>query len=194
MRRARACVGCRESGGYTLIEVATVLAIMTLLMGLSMPLFTGLRDRIELGAAADHLRSDLGEARTQALLRSRPVYVSFSRSSDGWQWCWGLSLSTSCDCTQLDPAASGYCHVDVDAVSAQPVLRVVSHRDHPRVQLSALAFGGVLRFSPLRPETLAGNADFAAGARRARVVGSSYGRLRLCSPTGAAHLGGLPAC
>jgi type IV fimbrial biogenesis protein FimT len=182
--------------GYSLIEAMVIVAVIAIVLSIAIPSYAAMTARTRLRAAADHLRSDLSEARTQALQRGQPVYLSFSRSADGATWCWGMSLQSGCDCTQQDESSSRYCYLDIDAARSPPrrLSRVVDSRRYAQVRLDALPFGGVLRLSPVRPETLAGNASFSARGQSLRLVASRSGRLRLCSPRGTQYLAGVPTC
>lgn len=184
------------SRGYTLLEAMTVVAILGLLLAASLPSFRELGMSSALKSAADRLRSDMGEARTAARERAQFVYLSFIRDGAGANWCWGLSLAPSCDCRLDDRNAPAFCFVDRDAASAQPLPRFVRSAEFRSVLLDATPFGGSLRFSPVRPDLVAGHVSFSASGsgQSLRVVVSSLGRLRLCSPPGAHALPGVPAC
>jgi type IV fimbrial biogenesis protein FimT len=182
--------------GYTALEMLTVFAVIAIVLVASLPSFRGSTSRSNLKNAAERLRGDMGEARTEARERAQFVYLSFVRSSDGVDWCWGLSLSTACDCNLDDRSAAAFCSVDRDAVNLSPLPRFVRSSEYSNVALDAAPFGGTLRFSPVRPDLVAGNASFSlsGSGEILRVVVSSLGRLRLCSPAGAHALSGLPAC
>jgi type IV fimbrial biogenesis protein FimT len=181
--------------GHSLVEAMIVVAVLAIVLSMAIPSYVAMTSRARLRAVADHLRSDVSEARTQALQRGQPVYVSFGRSADGAQWCWALSVQPGCDCMQ--PASSNrYCYLAVDAsrVPAVHLTRAASSLRYPQVKLDALPFGGSLRLSHVRPETLAGNASFSTRGQSLRLVASRSGRLRLCSPRGTSYLAGMPTC
>lgn len=186
----------KPSRGYTLLEALIVIAVLALLTAASLPSFRGAGQRASLKSAADRLRSDMAEARTAARERGLPVYLSFYRSSDGALWCWGLSLGSGCDCRVDDTASPALCFLERDADSLAPLPRVVRSDEYRRVSLLALPFGGSLRFSAVRADLAAGNASFGAAdsGETLRVVASSLGRLRLCSPAGTQAVPGLPPC
>ncbi|MDB5968800.1 MAG: type secretory pathway, pseudopilin PulG [Hydrocarboniphaga sp.] len=195
-KRAGRSGGYGGDHGYTLLEALTVVAVLGVLLAASLPSFHDAGLRSTLKSAADRLRSDMGEARTTARERAQFVYLSFVRASDGASWCWGLSLAPSCDCRLDDRSAAAFCFVDRDAASASPLPRFVRSSDYRSVLLDALPLGGSLRFSPVRPDLVAGNISFSAAGsgETLRVVVSSLGRLRLCSPAGAHAVPGLPPC
>lgn len=181
----------QNGGGYSLIEAMLVVALIAILVAASLPYFGPASARNTLRAAAGQLRSDLQEARTQAMQRAQPVYLRFWRSADGRDWCWGQSSQSGCDCRLPADAAIGACRID-----SQSSPRTVSSIDYRGVALESLPFGGELRLSPVRADLVAGNVSFGAGATgpSVRVVVSALGRVRLCSPAGARALNGLPAC
>jgi len=188
--------GAHASAGYTLLEALTVVSVLAILLASSLPSFRGLALRSELKNAADRLRSDMGEARATARERGQAVYLSFVRSSDGANWCWGLSLAPGCNCNTDDVADAAYCHLDRDAATAAPLLHVVRSEAFRSVLLAQPSFGTALRFSAVRADLVAGNVAFssAASGEAVRVVVSALGRLRLCTPADARAVSGLPPC
>lgn len=194
MARIGGPCGTRGGGGHTLLETMIVVAILGVLLALSLPSFFALTTSSTLKSAADRLRSDMGEARAAARERAQPVYLSLIRDGDGASWCWGLALKPSCDCRLDDRNASAFCFIDRDALGALP--RVVRSGDYRGVSIESMSFGSGLRFSPVRPDLVAGNVSFSAAGsgQLVRVVVSSLGRLRLCSPAGARAMQGLPTC
>lgn len=186
----------RNLRGYTLLEAMIVVAILGVLLAASLPSFSELGTTSILKSAADRLRSDMGEARSTARERAQPVYLSLVRDSAGTSWCWGLSLKTSCDCRLDDRNASAFCFIDRDAQTALPLPRVVRSSEYRGISLEPSSLASSLRFSPVRPDLVAGNIAFSVGGsgQTLRVVISSLGRLRLCSPAGSRAVPGQPAC
>lgn len=183
------------SGGFTLVELLVAVAVLAIVLTIAIPSFASIAQRARLKSAADKLRSELSEARTEALRRNRNVVVSFTRSTDGATWCYGFTLNDSgCDCSQTNPGAADYCFVDVNG--STPIRRVVSSSDYAGVSLSASTItGDRLRFSSVRPTLDAGSVTFtSSGGDSVRVTASNFGRLRLCSPAGDTYYGAYPAC
>eukprot|EP00456_Euglypha_rotunda_P051346 TRINITY_DN41492_c0_g1_i1.p1 TRINITY_DN41492_c0_g1~~TRINITY_DN41492_c0_g1_i1.p1 ORF type:complete len:157 (-),score=28.24 TRINITY_DN41492_c0_g1_i1:10-423(-) len=125
--------------GYSLVEAMIVVAVMAVVLSMAIPSYSAMSARTRLRTAADHLRSDLSEARTQALQRGQPVYVSFWRSANGEQWCWALSSQAGCDCMQKDTGSNRYCYLDVDRARIPEIGRAVQQecRDRSRMPSSA---------------------------------------------------------
>jgi general secretion pathway protein H len=74
----------RRRGGFTLIEMVVVLAILAISVGLLVPLFGPRGSGAELNAAAVRVRSAIAEARTTAIAQGRPV--SFRGDVAGGFW------------------------------------------------------------------------------------------------------------
>lgn len=74
----------RRCGGFTLIEMVVVLAILAVAVGLAVPLFGSRGAGAELNAAAIRLRTAIAEARATAIAEDRPV--SFRGDVAGGFW------------------------------------------------------------------------------------------------------------
>lgn len=81
--------------GFTLIEVALVLAVLAIVLAVAVPSYADHLARQRLRHAAGLLELDLRRARTLAVDERRDVYVSFTSGRD---WCWGLSRQAPCSC------------------------------------------------------------------------------------------------
>ncbi|TCZ88703.1 GspH/FimT family pseudopilin [Lysobacter sp. N42] len=61
----------RGSGGFTLVELMVVIAVLALLVGIGVPAFNGVIQRNRLAAAANEVVSALQTARMEAVRRNR---------------------------------------------------------------------------------------------------------------------------
>jgi Tfp pilus assembly protein FimT len=175
--------------GFTLIELVTTTTLLLLIVLATVPSFASIVERGRLRTVVERLRADIALTHTEALLRHRTVVLSFHRSDDGEDWCYGLSLADHCDCRI--PSGPGACELD-EGVSTR-----VTSADSPGVQSSALPFaltGGRLIVPGSRPTLTAGSARFASRHGRAEVRVASTGRVRLCSPAGDQRLISLDPC
>ena len=110
--------------GLTLVELAIALVVMTTLLTMAVPSFTGWLAQHRLRAAAHHLAADLSEARHEAVRQARPVHLIFK---PGAIWCYAIATSDPADC---DPPARD------SALPPDPsLLKVVRSSAHPGVQL-----------------------------------------------------------
>lgn len=188
--------------GFTLPELLLVFAMLGILLGSGMPVFTGLLERQRLSAAADHLGTTLLLARSAAIYHSQQVQLVFTLDEQQGNWCYGLSDSgTGCDCRVADPTASDFCAV---AGRAQ---RVTSLQLGDVGLGSELPFGdGVLIAEPVRGlllhadhSPLSGSSDshsamVTLGDYAVRVVAGSFGYLRQCSVSTNTALPGVALC
>jgi type IV fimbrial biogenesis protein FimT len=177
------------------VELLTVLTILAILVTLGVPAMERLLQKNRLRAAAEGLLSTLHQARAETLARpglAHRIHVSFYRNaSQPGEWCFGLRHAAPCDCRLDDVSDAGACVLDRGGVA---VLKVVSAREFPGVQLGNIAFGAGdhTLFHPVRGTARAGHVTFAL-RQELRVVLSPLGRARLCSPP-EAHLPGYPPC
>ena len=74
----------RRSGGFTLIELAIVLAIMGLLVAMTVPFLAASSRSAGLPAAAEEIRAALRAARSAAIAEGHPV--AFRADPDGGYW------------------------------------------------------------------------------------------------------------
>lgn len=179
----------QRHAGVTLIELLTILAIVAVITAGAVPSLGTMIERARLRAVVERLRTDVTLARAEALRRNRTVVLSFRRSDDGADWCYGLTLAGTCDCRIA--SGPGACELDPGIAS-----RVTSERSRgirsiaPPFALS----GGRLVVPGARPTLTAGSARFASPRGQAEVRVASSGRVRLCSPAGDLHLSSLDPC
>ncbi|MFZ2737078.1 MAG: GspH/FimT family pseudopilin [Burkholderiaceae bacterium] len=165
--------------GFTLVELLVVISITAVLMAIAIPAFSSILSSSRLRGVADGLMADLRFAMTESTKRGSDLWVSFQNEPDGSNWCYGLSLNNSCDCRTAND-----CVIDgIEKVSqANPAL--LADPSSPNYV-----------FKPKRSTVTAGNITFHAdNGKEIRVVISGYGRIRPCSPAGAAYLSGYPTC
>jgi type II secretion system protein H len=80
---ATACGGMRGEAGHTLLELATVVAVVAVAAALAYPSLAGLRRGQELEAAAVGVAQSLRLARWRAIAAGQRVRVAPRRGSDG---------------------------------------------------------------------------------------------------------------
>jgi type IV fimbrial biogenesis protein FimT len=186
---ARKGLPIRRADGYTLIELATVLLLLVVIVLGAAPSLGAMVERSRLRAVVERLRADVTLARAEAMRRNRTVVLSFRRSEDGQEWCYGLTLATGCDCTLT--SGPGTCELD-PGISTR-----VSSAQSRGIRSTAPPFAltaGRLVIPGARPTLTAGSARFACAKGQAEVRVASTGRVRLCSPAGDLRLSSLDPC
>ncbi len=149
--------------GFTLLEVAAVMAITGIVLAMAVPSYANFAARQQLRAAGETLALDLRLAREESL-RGANVFISYR---SGREWCWGISHGQPCDC--------GKGGVPVCSIS-----RGVA-ADYPRVELRP---GDSLQFEPGMGRLLAaGQTELTSSAgHRLSVQTNLMGRSHLCGP------------
>ncbi|TJY62072.1 prepilin-type N-terminal cleavage/methylation domain-containing protein [Sinimarinibacterium sp. CAU 1509] len=176
--------------GFTLLELMVTITVLGILVALAVPSYSSLINRNRVRNAAEQMRSDFSLARSEALRRSNNVTLSFTRSADGATWCYGLNTGGNCDCTATTGA--NVCALDVE--SGVRIRRVVDSGAYRGVSMTNLTYSGCstscnLTLNPVRPTMAGGTVQFTSMANQVvRVVTTSMGRIRLCSPSGAGHV------
>ncbi len=73
------------AGGFTLVEILTVLAITLILMGIALPPYLSWRNNLSNRQAAREMTSMLREARTLAIARNKQHMVVFKPNSSSYK-------------------------------------------------------------------------------------------------------------
>lgn len=147
--------------GFTLVELAVVLAIVAIGATLAAPNFAQMIANYRVRGAADGILNALNFAHTEALRRNTAVVFSLSSPGGGWTVS---QLSTS---ATLQSRSAG----DVPGVTVTPSTSATS--------VTFLANGLIQSGSQLSRLTVASSVD-AAQTRRIDVFGG--GLIRLCDP------------
>lgn len=156
----------RRNLGLTLLELAIVLAVLTVLGALVAPSFSARLDRQRLQHTAQTLADDIAEARFEAARRGSTLHL---QAETGAAWCWSVATAPDCPCGQ--------------AQSCQ--LKRAGTREHPNVRL----------LTPYRLRLEPGGAALAAAGQDTltlesargeslRVDVSALGRPRICALKG----------
>ncbi len=152
----------RSRHGFTLLEMAFVLAVIGIVMALAVPSYANFMARQQLRAAGESLALDLNHAREESLRGGPSIYITYRTGPD---WCWGISRGQPCDC----------------GLPASCNMSRAQAREYPRV---TLAEGMPLQFeSGLGRLVAAGSAAFSSSAGHSLQVQTTLlGRPHLCGP------------
>jgi type IV fimbrial biogenesis protein FimT len=157
--------------GLTLLELVICVAVLAVLGLLALPSLGTQLERQRLRNAAQTLAGDITEARFLAAQRGQPVHVL---AQDGPQWCWGISMSSGCDCH-----AAQACSIHAAPAASHTGIRLLN--------------GMAIQLEPTGVVQAAASATFESPhGDRLRVDVSPQGRPRICALSGAWPQ--LPAC
>ncbi len=84
----KSAVSCPRVTGFSLIELLSVLAIVSILAVTTMPAIRGTLDGVTISGAANVVESELAFARQVAMSRNLPVEVRFYKHDDGNGMAW----------------------------------------------------------------------------------------------------------
>ncbi|MDN3919774.1 GspH/FimT family protein [Roseateles violae] len=163
----------RGGAGFTLLELAAVLAILAIVLAAAVPSYAQFLQRQQLRGAADALLLDLRHARQLSVQTRKPVFVSFN---PGKNWCWGVSSGQPCDC---------------NGGGALPACNIGGGRqaDYKSVQMDSAAD---TEFTPMLGQAPrhGGIAFSTAKGQRLQVLVNGMGRAQQCGPDAV----GAPSC
>jgi len=165
----------QKLAGVTLTELLITVAVLGILTALASPSYQDMLERHRLKEVVESLKADMQLARSEAIKRSTNVTVSKS-IGDAGTWCYGLTLSSSCDCHIIDD-----CEIKTVTgtnFSAAVNMDSTSPTDHS--------------FNFRRGTVQAGNVTFSTKNYLSKVIMSNTGRIRICTPSGANGLPGYP--
>lgn len=170
--------------GVTAVEAMSVLAIIGILAGVTMPDAEPLRQRAELLGLASQVETDVHLARSEAVSRNRTVRFALQQAADGGA-CYLVHVGTTPVCSCED--------IQSNRCTAAGVIRAMALPVTGRVTLQ----GNVqaMTFDPLKGTvTPAATLRLVArdGQALHQVVGL-LGRVRTCSPRPEPALA-VPAC
>lgn len=87
---ARACSGhTGRSWGFTLVEMMVVILLMTVLLAMALPSFSGLIEKYRVEGMASALMASLSHARSEAARRGKTVTIQQRAACRGRDWSCG---------------------------------------------------------------------------------------------------------
>ncbi len=171
--------------GVTLVEASIAMAIAAITMAAAAPSFRGLIERQRLDGAAAQLASDLQFARAEAVMRNTPLRVTLHEAA--WGHCYVIHTGAAQEC-RCDASGAAVCEGEAEA------LKTVQWASDQGISLQSAVRS--LLFDPLHgTSTPAGTLKVVATSGRAvHHVINVMGRVRTCSPRGAAAVAGYRSC
>ena len=173
----------RPQRGLTLLEIAIVVAITAIVAAAAAPSFTALIDARRLDSAATRLAADIQLARSEAIVRNRPLRLSLFTGAGAS--CWIVHSGSAADC-RCSGDAGAVC--DASARAIKGVVLASNERVSVAGNVASIAF------DPLHGTSTPTGTLRLVGARGNAVhhVINVVGRVRSCSPDAAVP--GYPAC
>ncbi len=169
--------------GVSLIEAATVLAVIAVVAGTAAPSLQAVIEARRLDAAATQLATDIRFTRTEAVARNEALRLSVRPVAGGTCYLVHTGAADACTCPTTGPAV---CSGDARA------LRTVVLPGGERVTLQANV--GSILFDPVHGTSTPTGTLRLIGTRERAIhhIVNVMGRVRSCSPTGAVP--GYRAC
>jgi type IV fimbrial biogenesis protein FimT len=177
--------------GATLIEIMSVAAIATTLIALALPALSATIESRRIAGAAEQARVFLQLARSEAITRMTPIVVTYAMHGSTI-WYIGANEDSPCDPSTTDANAPNACSLSSMTGSA---LLVLQGTQYPNI--SAIADRPATTFDPVLGGAAGSNATITfsgSAGKEARVIISNIGRIRTCSPAGAAHINNFSIC
>jgi type IV fimbrial biogenesis protein FimT len=169
-----------DQDGFTLLELMVAIAVLSILVLVALPSFRDLLVLQRIKGAAELVQTDLMLARSEAVRRNAPVFVSLNTGAQG---CLGIGTS-QCSCS------TGSCNIKLTNFSP-------TSGAFPGIQLSS-ASATDLQFTAIRgapnvinPAISLSSTD-TTPTRQITVKLSMLGLTSACTPNGSVT--GLSAC
>lgn len=192
----------KQNKGFTALELMITLAVLGVILAIAAPSVSGYKDKRRVIEVAEAIYSQLQFARSEGLARSQNLSAIFT-ANNTTTWKMGLSTNASCVLSKLPNNAdvSDACHLFVSDGDAtldpgdgttdrdDLVYYTLNSADFSNVIVSTTA--GAVTFDSVRGTANGATIRVKFGTQyQINVVVAPVGRIRLCSPAGAMHVGG----
>lgn len=171
-----------RQSGVTLIELMTTVTVLAILVALAVPAMGDFVEKRRLIGAAEEIYNQLQFARSEAIKQSTDIFVNVNTGT----WCVGINDGAACDCS------GGDCNIPIGGVD---VMKVVNGNDFQNIAIATTLAD--FRFDNVRGTVPGGGPTVTVTSPRGweiRVITSTLGRVRMCSPAGANNVAGYPTC
>lgn len=194
----------REEKGFTLIELMVAISLLGIILAVAAPSLSSYLDKRRIIAVGEAVYGQIQTARSEAIARSQKVYVDFS-ANDTTTWRLGISTNNNCiqnsNCWLVVDDGDGVIHGvtdsdddgTMDTDTDDLVYYGLSSSDFSDVKLGDGSGGSPnqISFDPVRGTAVGETIYIRYGTTyEMRVIVGATGRIRLCSPSGATHVGG----
>jgi prepilin-type N-terminal cleavage/methylation domain-containing protein len=180
--------------GFSVVEVLMTLVLLALGAALAIPSYKDMMAQRQVSNGAEQLATFINTAQRVAVETNEVVTVSYSRMGAP-DWCIGAaSGEQACDCTQSDPAASGYCQI-----ASQPFV-MNKHAAGDLDLMYAMEGDGAYAFDPVRGRVLGLDDSMTLELRSSseafglNLLVDGTGKVILCSNDSAHPVPGYEGC
>jgi type IV fimbrial biogenesis protein FimT len=170
--RCRRC--CR--GGYTLVELLVVLALLAIILALAVPGFTELIERQKISAATADLLSAIRLTRAEAIRRGQRVDLVPADGAD-WGSGWIIFIDDN-DNRRVD---AGEVIILVHDAVARGIAINSAMTDRSATYLAYVASGRTRTNANSQTPQL-GHLSLSLGVQQRRIIINFLGRARACNP------------
>lgn len=177
--------------GFSLVETLTAVSVAAMLAMIAVPNFAAFLEARRASGATENIRAFLQFARSESIRQMRPMVVTYAMDG-GTSWQLGMREGDECDPGETDLGAPASCSIPQSGGRSRSIL---DGANFPGI--SARANRASTHFDPVHGTAGGSNVTITittASGAEARTIVSNVGRIRTCSPAGAARLGDFPAC
>jgi type IV fimbrial biogenesis protein FimT len=166
---------CKDSAGFTLIEMMTVVAVAAILLGIGVPGLRSLLHSQQIRAVSNDLFASLALTRSEAIQRGTRVDLV---PADGRDWSSGWVVFIDEDGNQKPDDGERIIFLQ------GPVARGVSIEAKLTGSDDYIAYqgSGRTRTNASSHAPMAGSLVFKVGTQERRIVINMLGRARVCNP------------
>jgi type IV fimbrial biogenesis protein FimT len=176
----------RAGAGLTLIEMLVTLAVLIVLTATAIPLVSKMREKQRITAATEAVTAQITLAKSESAKRSADIYVAIHTGSD---WAVGVSETSGCDPEGTDCILKYY---ESDGSSVNRV-HTRDSSDYPGTTIENSS-PSEISIDPVRGTMTQGTVKITSDDYEIDIKTSTFGRVRICSPSGTTKVGRYPDC
>ena len=188
-----------RQSGVTLSELMIALSVIAILLTLSAPSFSGFISKRQVTGTTNLIASYFDNVKMEAARRNSFITITYNKSTDGTQWCFGAKAGEhqTCDCLAEGDAMD--CKLPVGGTTEPMILSNTSDPGFTDLQITAaMDDNDHFDVNPVRG-TLSHSSSVVIQVRdeseayRVNVAVTPTGRVSKCTPSDY-RLVGFPEC
>lgn len=166
----------RHQRGYSFVDQAITLAIVSILVSAGLSEFDKLRSRLRVQAVASQLQTDLQHARSMAVAANQMVRVHFDEDSSGSCYVIHTGAANSCRCSAAEGSTCG------GGAVARQTVRFIAAAGAPQVRANVSSIGVDPQRGTVTPTATMSIAN--SNGDELRAIVNIMGRVRTCVASG----------